>query len=244
MSKHFELMQQMERDGSLDSRSLRDSARPDTTKGRKPRWASDEALRLVQQIFLLQTQEPPHIVTFAGVDHGNGCSEVCASVAEALAKSAQKPVCLVDANFRSPAQTGLFGVAGSFGFTDALLGVDPISSFVQEEIQDNLWLLPSGSTATDSPALLASESLRSRLIELRQRFEFIIIDAPPLSLYWDAIKLSQLSDGLVMVLEANATRRESAISAAAKVHSVDVPILAAVLNKRTYPIPGKIFSKL
>lgn len=248
MSKHFDLMQRMEKERSFGAES---SATP-TPPGRREnangnhqrRWANEEALRLVEQIFLLQTQEPPRVVVFAGIDHGNGCSQICASVAETLAQHARRPVCLVEANFRSPALPELFRTTNHHGLTDALLQNGPINSFAKPVNENNLWLLSSGALAADSQNLLTSERLRERLQELRKGFDFVIVDAPPLTLYSDAIVLGQLSDGLVLVLEANSTRREAAAAIAANLRSVKVPILAAVLNKRTFPIPEGIYSKL
>jgi capsular exopolysaccharide synthesis family protein len=248
MSKHFELMEQMEKKQSVGTDSNSVPTLPQqgrrTRNSAQSRWANDEALRLVQQTFLLQTQEPPRVVVFAGIDHGNGCSQVCASVAETLAKNARGPVCLVEANFRSPALPGLFGTTNHHGLTEALLQKDPINSFVKIVNQDNLWLLSSGTLAADSPNLLTSDRLRDRLDELRQGFNFVIIDAPPLTRYSDAIVLSQHSDGLVLILEADSTRREAASAVVARLRSVEVPILAAVLNKRTFAIPEKIYSRL
>ena len=60
-----------------------------------------EALRLVHQVFL-SAELTPGVVVFAGMDHGNGCSQICASVAEILASDTLRSVCLVEANFRSP----------------------------------------------------------------------------------------------------------------------------------------------
>jgi Mrp family chromosome partitioning ATPase len=248
MSKHFEFVPQEEEELAL---------RPDSVpphvfssleathrcNGQK-RWAGEEALRLAQQVFFLQAQELPRVVVFAGIDHGNGCSQMCASVAEILARNARGPVCLVEANFRSPALPELFGATNHRGMTDALLQPGPINSFTKMVTPKNLWLLSSGSLAADSPSLLASERLRERLVELRQSFDFVVIDAPPLIRYSDALVLGQSSDGLVLILEANVTRRESASAVAANLRSAKIPILAAVLNKRTFPIPQKIYSRL
>ena len=96
----------------------------------------------------------------------------------------------------------------------------------------------------DSPNLLTSDLLRERISELREDFDFIIIDAPPLNRYSDAVILGQHSNGVVLVLEADSTRREAASKVATTLRSANVPILAAVLNKRTYPIPEKIYSRL
>jgi Mrp family chromosome partitioning ATPase len=248
MSKHFELMQQIELDQSSRSESrpapFVPSLSRDGISNGHTRWANEEALRLVQQIFLFQTREPPRVVVFAGVDHGNGCSQICSSVAEILARNARRPVCLVEANFRSPALPELFGTTNHFGLTEALLQNGPIAPFAKLVNQDNLWLLSSGSLAADSPSLLTSDRLRDRVAELRQEFEFVIIDTPPLTRYSDALALGQLSDGLVLVLEADSTRREAASVAAAALRSANVPILAAVLNKRTFPIPEAIYKRL
>lgn len=201
----------------------------------------EETLRVVQQIFLLQTQEPPRVVVFAGIDPRNGCSSICASVAEVLAHNSSRPVCLVDANFRSPVLSDLFGTSNHQGLTDALLQRGPIHSFAHPVNRHNLWLLSSGALAIDSPNLFSADNLRERLGELREEFDFVLIDAPPLSRYSDALVLAQHSEGVVLVLEADSTRRESASVAVAGLRAANVSILAAVLNKRTYPIPERLY---
>jgi capsular exopolysaccharide synthesis family protein len=246
MSRNFELMQQLESDAW--SRGRRPSLEPlfagsDETEDRVESgyWASDEALRLVQRIFLLQTQKTPRMVVFAGINHGDGCSRISASVAETLAKNAVGAVCLVEANFRSPALPGFFGTTNHHGLTDALQGDGPISSFATPVATDKLWLLSAGALAWDSASLLTSERLKTRFTELRSEFDFVIIDAPPLTRYADAIAIGQLTDGLVLVLEAGSTRREAAQIAATSLRASQIPILGAVLNKRTFPIPDKIY---
>ncbi len=247
MSRHFELMQQIEKQRLLGAEP---DLAPDIAVAKRNdgpssgSWASEEALRLVQHVFLLQTQEPPRVVVFAGVDHGNGCSRICAAVAQTLARNDCGRVCLVEANFRSPGLPALFGVPNHYGLTEALLGEGPIGNFIKPLQQENLWLLSSGMLGGDSPGLLASDNLRARIEELRMEFDFVIVDAPPLKRYADGVVLGQLSNGIVLVIEANSTRREAAAAAADDLRSAKLPILAAVLNKRTYPIPEKIYNRL
>jgi polysaccharide biosynthesis transport protein len=258
MSKHFELMQKMEAEKRSAAHHFADppsrpahrdghTSRPAHRDGRNihPQWASDEALRLVQQIFMLPTEDSPRLVVFAGMDHGNGCSEICASVAETLAKSARGPVCLVEANFHSPTLLKLFGTTNYHGLTDALVQQDQsMASFAKPLQQENLWLLSSGAIAADSSQLLCSDGLRERLLDLRNDFDYVIIDAPPLTRYPESTALGQIADGLVLVLEAEATRREAASAVAASLRAANVPILAAVLNKRNFPIPEKLYKRL
>jgi capsular exopolysaccharide synthesis family protein len=248
MSRNFELLQQIESNRSSTSRrsigtDLNGFDKSSEFSGRVD-WRNDEVLQLTQRIFLSQTQDPPRMVVFAGINHRDGCSRVSASVAATLAENAHGPVCLVEANFRSPALPGLFGITNHHGFTDALSGEGPIRSFAKPVITDKLWLLSCGALTTGSANLLSSEQVKSRLAELRSEFDFVIIDAPPLSRYGDAIAIGQLTDGLILVLEAGSTRREAAQVATTNLRASNVPILGAVLNKRTYPIPESIYKRL
>jgi capsular exopolysaccharide synthesis family protein len=246
MSKHFELMRQIEKERVQKVSDSRVTFSDFTENGNQSGsiWTNDEAQRLVQQLFAFQVKEPLRTVTFAGIDHGNGCSRISAAVAETLAKNNRGRVCLVEANFRSPALPGMFGVPNHFGLTEALLRDEGVSQFAKPLPQQNLWLLSSGTLAVDSPSLLASEQLRRCIAELRQEFDFVIVDAPPLNRYSDGIVLGQLSDGLVLVIEANTTRREAAAAVTQSLQAAKVPILAAVLNKRTFPIPESIYKIL
>jgi capsular exopolysaccharide synthesis family protein len=262
MSKNFELMQQTGQNQEFLPTRKRESATPHKPgngnghgngngNGHREadgldldQLAGEEALRLVQRVFLLQAQEPPHMVAFAGIDHGNGCSRICVRVAETLAKNVRGSVCLVEANLRSPALPEMFGTTNHHGLTDALLQEGPIRSFTKPVRGENLWLLSSGALAVDSAKLLNSERLKPRLAELRKEFDFVLIDAPPLTRYSDALGLAQMADGLVLVLEANSTRREAALQVAENLRASNIRILGAVLNKRTFPIPETIYNRL
>jgi Mrp family chromosome partitioning ATPase len=92
--------------------------------------------------------------------------------------------------------------------------------------------------------LLNSDRMRSRLAELRTEFDYVLIDAPPLSLGNEAVLIGRGVDGLVMVLKANSSRRESVRKAIQDLENARVPVLGAVLNQRTFPIPQSLYSRL
>jgi Mrp family chromosome partitioning ATPase len=79
---------------------------------------------------------------------------------------------------------------------------------------------------------------------MRTAFDYVLIDAPALSTCNDAILLGGLSDGVVVVLKANTSRRETARKAVQDLHAANVRVLGAVLNQRTFPIPEAIYKKL
>jgi Mrp family chromosome partitioning ATPase len=206
--------------------------------------AREESHRMVHHIFMTQKQEPPRVVVFAGIDHGNGCSRICVRTAEAIMENLRGSICIVEANFRSPSLPHLYKTTNHFGLTDALIGEGPIRSFAKPVCNGNLHLISSGSLAADSHGLLNSNRLRTRFRELRNEFDYIVIDAPPLTRYSDAIALGKVADGLVLVLEANSTRREAAIRISDHLRASQIRILGAVLNKRTFPIPEPLYRHL
>jgi protein-tyrosine kinase len=260
MSRNFELMELAgrgaefgpvrevrEAETTADDRNANDYRNADGAAQRDAagldldQLAREESLRLVQRIFLLQGQDPARMVVFAGIDHGSGCSQLCVRTAETLASNVTGSICLVDANLRSPALPGLFGTTNHYGLTDALLQVGPIRSFVKPLRNQKLWLLSCGSLTADSPRLLNSNHLKDRLTELRKEFDYVLIDAPPLTRYADAIALGKLTDGFVLILEANSTRREVALTVTENLRASGIKILGAVFNRRTFPIPERLY---
>jgi Mrp family chromosome partitioning ATPase len=204
----------------------------------------EESLKLVQRLFLTPGQTPPRAVVFAAIDPGNGCSQLCAVSASLLAESISGSVCLLDGNFRTPSLPDKFGVENHHGLADCLREQGPIRQFAKQVGRDNLWLLSAGSLAKDSLNLLNCDRMRERMAELRSSFDYLLIDAPPLNVYADAVVFGRLSDGVVLVLEANATRREAALRVADSLRATKIPVLGAVLNKRTFPIPALLYKRL
>ena len=244
MSRNYELMREMEqKQAFLSNYSIEPAftAGKSSARGFPRQLASDLIAGLVQRVFLQPEEKPPRMVVFAAIDHSNGCSLIAASVARALTASAPGAVCLVEANFRSPALPRMLGTTNFRGFTDALLEPGSIRSFMKPMGNGCLWLLSSGPIAADSPKLLAAEPTRARFVELRAEFDFVIVDAPPLSRYPDAIALGRLSDGMVLVLEAGSTRQDAALTAVQYVRSSRIQVLGAVLNKGVVRIPEKVF---
>jgi capsular exopolysaccharide synthesis family protein len=255
MSKNFELMQE------LLKRELREAPPgPEVDravllgsegKPRPPRGSADldevgqqECFRLVQRIFLEQPESLFRAIVFAGIDRGNGCSRICAEVARILAANTSRSVCLVDANLRTPSLPGFLGVPDTSGLVRSLLEEGDIRSFAKQLKPSNLWLLSGGTLKPESHSLLNSDGLKLRLQELRKEFDYILIDTPALNLYADALTLGRIADGVVVVVQADSTRRESALKGLQTLRDAHIEVLGAVLNRRTFPIPGFVYRRL
>ena len=252
MSKNYDFLQGgilLGRTG-LQAKSLIGSAAQNKTStiteilAEAPQELREQSLRLVQHLFLTSEQTPPKAVMFAAIDSGNGCSHVCALTSQLLAENVSGAVCLVEGNFRTPSLPGLFGGTNHFGLADALRQEGAIRNFAKRTDRDNLWLLSSGRHGDDYLNLLNCDQMKGRISELRSEFSFVLIDAPPLNAYGDALLLGRLVDGVVLVLEANATRQEVALRKAENQRAANIQVLAAVLNKRTFPIPSALYKRL
>jgi len=255
MSKNFELMQEALKETQQRALAGSDAAIivfPDSEADAKApagssdfdRRAQEECLKLVQRVFMGQPANTARAVVFAGIDRGDGCSRICIEVARALAGITSRSVCLVDANFRTPALAKFFGVSSDHGLVESLIGEGDVRSFAKRLKPSDLWLLSGGNLGPESASLLNSDRLKVRLQELRKEFDYVLIDAPALNLYADAIALGRIADGLVVVLQAESTRRETARRGLESLREAQIEVLGAVLNQRTFPIPDFVYRRL
>lgn len=205
----------------------------------------EEILKLVQRVFVLPgVAKAPGALAFCGVNRGAGCSWVCARAAEALGEQEAGSVCVVDANFRTPSLHAFFGQENRTGFADAVRDSRPITEFARRAGDGNLWVIPAGTTGPEPNGALHPGRLRNRVTELRGAFDHVLIDTPAVEAYPDAVMLAQLTDGVILVVGSNSTRRETARIAKESFEAAKVPMLGAVLNKRTFPIPEPLYRKI
>jgi len=214
-------------------------SQPEMEAGQK-----DELNKLVQGVFLGPGGDAPRTVVVASTEPGNGSSWVCARVAEILASHISDPVCVVDANLRTPRLHDEFRVENHHGLSNALRENGSVRGFVRQVGRANLWLLSCGSDANEWSSLVGSERMSMRIAELRREFRYVLIDGPALSGANDSVSLGRSAEGVILVLKANASRREVARKAVQELQAAKVRVLGAILNHRTFPIPDSIYKKL
>ena len=247
MSRNFELLRQLEIE-------LGASANPRSLTADRPLEAEvvpilsrhsgsicgEEMLRLIQRIFLSADGTAPRQVVFCGVDSENGSSSICAMAGRSLSANSSRKVCLVDANVRSPRLAGMFGIDGTNPFSGR-------SAPLRDQcvkVGNNLWLAGPSILADKNRILLPPVELKERLAELRDEFEYMIIDAPGISLCGDAQLLGLVADAVILVIEANSTRRLTVRKAKNSLDAVGVRVLGTVLNNRSFPIPERLYRRL
>jgi protein-tyrosine kinase len=249
LSRNFELLNQVGLQGVLEPSTFSPAPtlvpEPDPTPSTPALELNgplrEEIAKLVLNLFMLPGSGGPRRVVLTGMESGAGCSWMCARAAEVLASQVAGSVCVVDCNLRSPTLHREFSVENHFGLSDALLQTNPVRQYVQQLSRRNLWLLSCGSPIDDWQEKVASSKMDHRMKELQAEFDYVLLDVAPIQNINDAIVLGALVDGVVLILKANSTRREVTHKTVQQLKTANIPILGAVLNQRTFPIPEKIY---
>ena len=198
--------------------------------------------RVVQRI--LGAPQDPNVILVVSAVAAEGASTVARNLATALDRGEGNRVVLVDANLRTPSQHHAFGVPPINGLSDVVTGSIPLTSAVRNGFGLGLSVLACGRSPKGPGEVLALRGFRSNIMELRSQFEWVIIDGPPVTTYPDASTLARVSDGVVLVLQAESTRWEVAEEARKVLEASRAPILGVVLNRRKYHIPPFIYRRL
>ena len=228
---------------SGDVRSKPGAAGEPAADGDVGQLTRDEEFKLIQNVFRVPGSAGRRTVLFAGVDRHPASATLCGRTAELLAAQVEGSVCVVDTDLRDPSLHLCLNGRATDGLLDLLRDGRSARSAAQQ-LGANLWLLASASRVPEPHAVLASDRLRLLFTELREQFDHVLISAPPFSESAASILLSQLTDGVVLVVEAHATRRERARNVKESLTAAGVPLLGVVLNNRTFPIPDALYRRL
>jgi Mrp family chromosome partitioning ATPase len=242
MSRNFELLKQLEIEVD-QARPLRTEtnaiAEEQVSSADAARLFGVETVHLVQTVFLSTTQRSTRRVVFCGVDDDNGSSSVCANAAKALTAISRKSVCLVDADIRLQCLSSIFGIRRSVPF--------PSSASVRERcvhIEGDLWLADPDLLVNDAGAFLSAAELRHRFTQLEDKFDYVLVNAPAVSVSREAALLGEIVGAAILVIEANSTRRQTARRAKESLEAAGVRFLGTVLRNRSFPIPESLYKRL
>jgi non-specific protein-tyrosine kinase len=141
-------------------------------------------------------------------------------------------VILVDSDLRRPALHKFFGVDNKQGLTDALLQSAPnLDGYLQGTAIENLQVLTSGPLPPNPSELLGSQRMRDLVEQLKGKADVLLFDSPPVLAVTDAVVLANQVDGVLLIVDAGATRREAASRARETMAKVGASLLGVALNK-------------
>jgi succinoglycan biosynthesis transport protein ExoP len=173
----------------------------------KPSTALSEAIRTLNWSISLAFPAPkPKSVLITSSVPGEGKTTVAAGLAISQSIAGRNTV-LVDADTKRPTCHSQLGVMRTPGLVDILTGNANLDDVLIQNSQTGLTILPAGSPSKNTPNLLESDQMRELIEELNGRFEFIVIDSPPVMATTDARILCQMTDATVAVIHWSKTRR-------------------------------------
>jgi capsular exopolysaccharide synthesis family protein len=160
--------------------------------------------RLAAALHHAQEATGLRVVMLASAVASEGKSLTAANLALTLSESYRRRVLLVDGDLRRPSLHRMFGLEADNGLSSALDGPEG-GRLTLFDLSPTLTLLPAGRPTSDPMASLTSVRMRALIDEARERFDWIVIDTPPVGMLSDASLLSSIVDGVLLVIRANRT---------------------------------------
>jgi capsular exopolysaccharide synthesis family protein len=197
---------------------------------------SESYRRLRTNVELSQPDSTKVIVAASGMG-GEGTTTAVVSLAQALVAE-DKKVLLIDANFRRPHLQTVFPqpeAGGSeagrpeFGLSSLLAGLCGSEDVIKANVIDGLDLIESGPLPRNPAELLGSRRMGQMIADYRSKYDYVIIDSPPVLLVSDATVLANQADGALLVFNARTTRRGAAQRMVRELREVNAPIIGCVL---------------
>lgn len=197
---------------------------------RQPKSSVAECCRAIRTNLLFMSPDKPFktlVVTSSGPQEGK--STTCIFLGVAMAQSGNR-VLLLDTDMRRPRLHKAFGVPNDVGISSLVVGEGTLDSAVKSTEVPNLFVLPCGPIPPNPAELLHTQAFADLLKAAGQKFDRIILDSPPLNAVSDSAVLATQTDGVVLVLRAGKTNRESARQALRSLADVQAQMYGAILN--------------
>lgn len=181
-------------------------------------------------ILLSRAGEPPKSILFTSSTRQEGKTATATNTAIIFAQMGVRTV-LIDADLRRPRCHKLLDIPNHAGLTELLTGLRDMKAVLQETATENLYFISAGSLPPNPAELVGSGKMKEILTLLQDEFDCILVDSPPVMPVTDAVLLSTVVDGVVMVVNSPETAKELAREVRTRLMNVQAKILGVVLNK-------------
>ncbi|MBW3535605.1 MAG: polysaccharide biosynthesis tyrosine autokinase [Gemmatimonadetes bacterium] len=195
-------------------------------------------------ITFLGIDEPPRVLVLTSPGPGEGKSTSTVNLAITLAQQGTRTL-VVDCDLRRGILHKVLGESDAKpGLTNVIMNECELDDAVRSvEVADGkmLDLLPTGTLPPNPSELVGSQHMRRLLAELRERYEMVLLDSPPLNLVTDAAVLGAEADGVILIARAGATDRGALRFALDQLEAVNAKVKGTVLNDLDYQGRGRYY---
>jgi hypothetical protein len=201
-------------------------------------FAREQIQGLVRQVFFSNAERPVRQIVFSAVEPETDVRNICRQVGEALALETAGTVALAGEypEILRDAETAQ-------GEANPCLAKDESASLRQDatRVRSNLWLVPA---AKKNEERFTTLELHSYVCTMRREFKYSIVAGPPARESNQATAMARFADGIVLVLSAHRTRRNTALKVLEGLEGAQARIFGTVLSDRLFPIPERIYRRL
>ena len=180
------------------------------------------------------------IVTTSTVP-GEGKSFISSNLALTFANHGEKTL-LLDGDLRLPNVARSLQLENEYGLLDYVEKNVGLEEVIMTEVYPNLDVLPSGGKSKNPTQVLNSAKFESMLAELRDRYDRIVIDSPPLAAVSDVLNLLPLADGVLYVIKFNTVKRKTAVQNVRRLWESNTPVFGAILNNISSTLASYYYS--
>lgn len=194
-----------------------------------PEGLAAEAYRTLRtNLIYALVDDPPEVIVVTSPNPQEGKSTVCANLGVVLAQ-ADRNTLILDCDLRRPSLHTIFGLRNVRGLVDVVAGGREPGGVWQEPLA-NLKLITSGPIPPNPTELLGSKRFSEFLSEIRREFDYVLLDAPPVGLVSDPSILASQGDGVLLVLDAQKTRKAALRQSRRSLEAVGAKVFGTVMS--------------
>src|SRR5690348_626299 len=223
----------------------RDESRVEVISMQHPKSVVSEAFRALRTALLLsQADRPPQVILMTSALPQEGKTTAASNLAITLAQLGDRTL-LIDADLRKPGVRRALNLptGRELGLSSYLAGVSPLHEvIVPHESIENLDAIPTGPIPPNPADLLSSRRMGEAVEELRKQYKFIVIDSPPIMAATDAVILSALTDGVLLVVWSGETPKEAFTRSRDLLSAVKGRLQGVILNAVDSAAPDYYYS--
>jgi capsular exopolysaccharide synthesis family protein len=194
-----------------------------------PTSAGSEAYRTLRTNLLYAlVDEPPKVIVLTSPGPAEGKSTTCANLGVVLAQAGMNNL-ILDCDFRKPVMHRFFDIRNLDGVVDVLIGERKLQEVWKEPVE-GLKVVPVGTVPPNPTELLSTQRFSKLLASFREAFDYVLIDAPSVMPVSDSAILATQGDGVLLVLDAQNTRKGSVRQAMRSLEAVGASVIGTVMN--------------
>lgn len=184
------------------------------------------------------------VVGITSAAHKSGVTSIAANLGVSAAEIVQRPALLIDCNANAPDLLASFALPTSCGVHEVIAGEQSLSDCIYPTRIQNLQVLGPGRATFERGTADETQGWKHLLRDASTRFGIVIVDFPPVPELLSEVMSLQEIDRLLLVVEAERTRRQAVVRAKSQLQRVGIELSGIVLNKRRKHIPGWIYRRI